>query len=140
MTASLPRRCHQAQSRRFCPPNLFRRRRACRLRPIASDSGGLRGAGVPGHDDKLFLRAGLSVWRGATSPHGGLKDRRSDVSPCIAAPPENETCRGANNMMEILNSASVEIASAMIFAWFLMVACLGGDPELASQRVTAPRK
>jgi hypothetical protein len=43
-------------------------------------------------------------------------------------------------MMEIFNSASVEIASAMIFAWFLMVACLGGDPELASQRVTAPRK
>ena len=43
-------------------------------------------------------------------------------------------------MMEILNRASVEIASAMIFAWFLMVACLGGDPELAQQRVSALRK
>ena len=43
-------------------------------------------------------------------------------------------------MMEILNSASVEIASAMIFAWFLMVACLGGDPELAPQRVSVLRK
>lgn len=43
-------------------------------------------------------------------------------------------------MMEILNSACFEIAGAMIFAWFLMVACLGGDPGLASQRASAPRK
>ena len=43
-------------------------------------------------------------------------------------------------MMEILNSASFEIAGAMIFAWFLMVACLGGDHDRATQRVSAPRK
>lgn len=73
MTASLPRRCHQAQSRRFCLPNLFRRRRACRLRPIASDSGGLRGAGVPGHDDKLFLRAELFGLARSDKPSRGAK-------------------------------------------------------------------
>jgi|GEM_PF-5341814 hypothetical protein len=43
-------------------------------------------------------------------------------------------------MMEILTSASFEIAGAMIFAWFLMVACLDGDPALAAQRASAPRK
>jgi len=52
----------------------------------------------------------------------------------------NENCRGANNMMEIFHSASVEIACAMIFAWFLMVVCLGGDQALAPRRVSAPRK
>ncbi len=43
-------------------------------------------------------------------------------------------------MMEILNSASFEIAGAMIFAWFLMVACLGGNQDRARQRISAPRK
>ena len=43
-------------------------------------------------------------------------------------------------MMEILNGASFEIAIAMIFAWFLMIACWGDDPEVATRRIRAFRK
>ena len=43
-------------------------------------------------------------------------------------------------MMEILNGASPEIVGAMIFAWFLVVACLDGDPDAALRRIRASRK
>lgn len=40
--------------------------------------------------------------------------------------------------MEILNGASFEIAIAMIFALFLMVACWGDDQEVAMRRIPRP--
>ncbi len=79
MAVSLPRRCHKARSRRFNLPSLFRRRRACWMWPIASNSGGLRGADAPGHDvighdDKLYLRAGRSGWVRSDEPFRGRMD------------------------------------------------------------------
>lgn len=63
ITACVGLRYHTTKLRRPCPPNLFCRRRACWMRPAISDSGGLRGADVFGHDKHLFLRARLSDLR-----------------------------------------------------------------------------
>jgi hypothetical protein len=54
--------------------------------------------------------------------------------------PWNETCHGANNMMEILDGASFEIAGAMIFACFLMIAWVGDEPDVMPCRVRELRK
>jgi hypothetical protein len=43
-------------------------------------------------------------------------------------------------MMEIFNGASLEIAGAMIFAWFLMIAFLGEQPDIAPRRIRKHRE
>lgn len=61
------------------------------------------------------------------------------ASPCVHFARGHENIHGVK-MMEILNGASFEIAIAMIFAWFLMIACWGDDPEVATRRIRAFRK
>ncbi len=43
-------------------------------------------------------------------------------------------------MMEIFNGPSLEIAGAMIFAWFLMIAFPGEQPDVAPRRIRKLRE